>query len=219
MPKAERRAQLLSTAREILQSGGIGALTMSALAERSGASKPVVYEHFENSESVAIELLNEFYGNMVRLSVERLVNPETIFDYFDIIVDLMFDYYYQERTLVRMITNGFSANSEVNAYYLEQQEHSHAVYKELLLQQGIADKVAHVAAYALQEMIGQTIQEFAGADDQLERDTLKRLVDGMIHGLVSEQGSKPLLPIKLLDTISHAGEAHRHPRRPSRTQA
>ncbi len=215
MPKAERRAQLLSTAREIIQRGGIGALTMSALAEKSGASKPVVYEHFENSESVAIELLNEFYKNMVRLSVERLVNPETIFDYFDIIVDLMFDYYYQERTLVRMITNGFSANSEVNAYYLEQQEHSHAVYKELLLQQGITQKVAHVAAYALQEMIGQTVQEFAGADNQLERDTLKRLVNGMIHGLVSEQGSKPLLPVKLLDTISHAGEAHRHPRRSS----
>jgi AcrR family transcriptional regulator len=219
MPKAERRAQLLSTAREIIQSGGIGALTMSALAEKSGASKPVVYEHFENSESVAIELLNEFYGNMVRLSHERLGNPETIFDYFDIIVDLMFDYYYLERTLVRMITNGFSANSEVNAYYLEQQEHSLAVYKELLLQQGIADKTAHVAAYALQELIGQTVQEFAGADTELERDTLKRCVNGMIHGLVSEQGIKPLVPVKLLDIISHAGEAHRHPRRPSKTNA
>lgn len=216
MPKAERRAQLLRTAREILQNGGIGALTMSALAEKSGASKPVVYEHFENSESVAIELLNEFYKNIIQLSLERLVSPETIFDYFDIIVDLMFDYYYQERTLVRMITNGFSANSEVNAYYLEQQEYSHAVYKELLLQQGIPDAVAHVAAYVLQEMIGQTVQEFAGADNQLERDTLKRCVSGMIRGLVAEQGTTPLLPRQLLDAISNAGEAHRLPRRPSK---
>lgn len=219
MPKAERRAQLLATAREIIQSGGIGALTMSALAERSGASKPVVYEHFENSESVAIELLNEFYKNIIQLSHERLVNPETIFDYFDIIVDLMFDYYYQERTLVRMITNGFSANSEVNAYYLEQQELSHAVYKELLLQQGLPEQTAHVAAYALQEMIAQTVQEFAGADNQLERDTLKRCVGGLVHSLVSERGSKPLLPVKLLDTISLAGEAHRHPRRSSKAPA
>jgi AcrR family transcriptional regulator len=219
MPKAERRAQLLATAREIIQSGGIGALTMSALAERSGASKPVVYEHFENSESVAIELLNEFYKNIIQLSHERLVNPETIFDYFDIIVDLMFDYYYQERTLVRMITNGFSANSEVNAYYLEQQELSHAVYKELLLQQGLPEQTAHVAAYALHEMIGQTVQEFAGADNQLERDTLKRCVGGLVHSLVSERGSKPLLPVKLLDTISHASEAHRHPRRSSKASA
>ena len=219
MPKAERRAQLLSTAREIIQSGGIGALTMSALAEKSGASKPVVYEHFDNSESVAIELLDEFYKNIVQLSLERLVSPETIVDYFDIIVALMFDYYYQERTLVRMITNGFSANSEVNAYYLEQQEYSHAVYKELLLQQGIPNAVAHVAAYVLQEMIGQTVQEFAGADNQLERDTLKRCVSGMIHGLVSEQGTRPLLPRQLLDTISKAGEAHRHPRHPSKTHS
>ncbi len=219
MPKAERRAQLLTTAREIIQSGGIGALTMSALAEKSGASKPVVYEHFQNSESVAIELLNEFYKNIIQLSLERLGSPETIFDYFDIIVDLMFDYYYQERTLVRMITNGFSANSEVNAYYLEQQEHSHAVYKELLLQQRIPDPVAHVAAYVLQEMIGQTVQEFAGADNQLERDRLKRCVSGMIHGLVAEQGTTPLLPRQLLDVISNAGEAHRHPRRPSKTPA
>ncbi len=189
---------------------------MSALAERSGASKPVVYEHFDNSESVAIELLNEFYKNIIELSLKRLVNPETIFDYFDIIVDLMFDYYYQERTLVRMITNGFSANSEVNAYYLEQQEHSHAVYKELLLQQGILPRIAHVAAYALQEMIESTVQEFAGADTQVERDTLKRMVGGMVHGLVAEQGTTPLLPRQLLDTISTAGEAHRHPRRPAK---
>lgn len=210
MPRAERRAQLLSTAREIIRTGGIGALTMSALAEKSGASKPVVYEHFDNSESVAIELLNEFYRKIIELSLERIVNPETIFDYFDIIVDLMFDHYYQDQTLIRMITNGFSANSEVNAFYLEQQETSHAVYKELLLQQGLSDRVAHVAAYALQEMIGSTVQEFAGADNQLERQTLKRLVNGMIHGLVSERGTKPLLPRALLDTISNAGEAHRH---------
>jgi len=213
MPRAERRAQLLGTAREIIQNGGIGALTMSALADKSGASKPVVYEHFANSEAVAIELLNEFYRNIIELSLERLANPETIFDYFDIIVDLMFDYYYQERVLVRMITNGFSASSEVNAYYLEQQEHSHAVYMELLLQQGIPERVAQVAAYALQELIGSTVQEFAGTENQVERETVKRLVSGMVHGLVSERGSKPLLPRKLLDIILNAGELHRLPRR------
>jgi AcrR family transcriptional regulator len=219
MPRAERRAQLLSTAREIIRSGGIGALTMSALAEKSGASKPVVYEHFENSESVAIELLNEFYKNIINLSLERIVNPQTIYEYFDIIVDLMFDYYYQERTLVRMITNGFSASSEVNAFYLEQQEHSHAVYRELLLQQGIPQRIAHVAAYALQEMIGSTVQEFVGDDNQIERETLKRAVSGMIHSFVPASGARPLLPHELLETISKAGEAHRQPRRSPRSRA
>ncbi len=213
MPRAERRAQLLRTAHDIIQNEGIGALTMSALAEQSGASKPVVYEHFENSESVAIELLDEFYKNIIARSFERIVDPETVFDYFDMVVDVMFDFYFQERTFVRNITNGFSSSSEVNEFYLEQQEHSHAVYRELLLQQGISQRVAHVASYALMEMIGATVQEFPGIENPVERDTLKRLVRGLVGCLVKGRGTKPSLPTTLLHMISTAGEAHSRPAR------
>ena len=196
MPRLERRAQLLGIARAIIRDGGIGALTMSALSERSGASKPVVYEHFENSESVAIELLDEHFRNIIALSIDRIVEPPTIFDYFDRVIDLMFDYY-------------FSANSEVNAFYLEQQETSLAVYKDLLLQQGLAESAAEVAAYGLMEMMGATVQEFSGADDPVARETLKRMVGGVLHGLIADDGVRPQLPRGLLETISSAGEARR----------
>ena len=209
MPRLERRAQLLGIARAIIRDGGIGALTMSALSERSGASKPVVYEHFENSESVAIELLDEHFRNIIALSIERIVEPPTIFDYFDRVIDLMFDYYHREATPIRSITNGFSANSEVNAFYLEQQETSLAVYKDLLLQQGLAESAAEVAAYGLMEMMGATVQEFSGADDPVARETLKRMVGGVLHGLIADDRVRPQLPRGLLETISSAGEARR----------
>jgi hypothetical protein len=101
----------------------------------------------------------------------------------------------------------------VNDFYLEQQQYAHDVYKDLLLQQGISQRVAHVAAYALMEMIGSTVQEFMGIDNPLERETLKRLVGGVLRSLMPEQGVPPVLPHSLLNAISTAGQAHRRPGR------
>jgi AcrR family transcriptional regulator len=206
MPHAERRTQLLRVAHDIIVEGGIGALTMSGLAERSGASKPVVYEHFENSEAVAIALLDGFYRGIVAISVERIRDPQTIFEYFDIVCDCMFDYYRQEGPLVRSITNGFASASEVNAYYLEQQARSLGVYRTLLLQQGIAPKVAGFAAYTLSEMISHAVMEFAKTADPVHRDTLKRMVRGVVQSLAPGAGIKPSVPSELLEAISTAGE-------------
>ena len=60
MPKAERRVQLLKIAYDMIDQDGIGALTMAGLAERSGAAKPVVYEHFSNSQEVIFCLLDDY---------------------------------------------------------------------------------------------------------------------------------------------------------------
>ena len=52
MLRPQRREQLLAAATGIVRISGIEALTMAALAEQAGVSKPVVYEHFSNSEEV-----------------------------------------------------------------------------------------------------------------------------------------------------------------------
>lgn len=65
LPKAKRRAQLIAVATEIVKSQGVEALTMAGLAQQAGISKPVVYEHFENSEAVTLALLDAYFVKMV----------------------------------------------------------------------------------------------------------------------------------------------------------
>lgn len=56
LSKEQRRRQLLDTALEIIRSEGTDALTLGYLAERSGVSKPIAYEHFGTRAGVLIAL-------------------------------------------------------------------------------------------------------------------------------------------------------------------
>jgi AcrR family transcriptional regulator len=56
LPAAERRRQLLETARAIVQDEGADRLTLGRLALRAGVSKPVVYDHFSTRSGLLIEL-------------------------------------------------------------------------------------------------------------------------------------------------------------------
>ena len=136
MPRAERREQLLRIARKIIQRGGIGALTMSALAEESGASKPVVYEHFDNSESVAIALLDIYFATMIDMVDARTSAAETLDEYLSIAIDTQFEFHQKDKLVVRNITNGHSSGNRLNAAFLRLKENSVETLQELLQQQG-----------------------------------------------------------------------------------
>jgi AcrR family transcriptional regulator len=56
LPAAQRRAQLLDVAAEILREGGPGALTMERLAERANVSKGLGYAYFRDADEVALTL-------------------------------------------------------------------------------------------------------------------------------------------------------------------
>jgi AcrR family transcriptional regulator len=202
MPKAERRLQLLAVAREIIERDGIGALTMSAIAERSGASKPVVYEHFENSEAVALAILEDYAQGLIEYVTDRVQHAQTIDQYMNTVIDAMFDYNVQTKLIVRKITNGFSSTDLVNEYYLKRQRKSVDVVRNLLEQQGVARNISGVAAYALLEMMTNTVLEFSmKTNNSIARDTLKRMVSSTIHSLMSEPGSRPRTPSSVLRSL------------------
>ncbi|CCH34684.1 TetR/AcrR family transcriptional regulator [Actinosynnema sp. NPDC047251] len=57
LPPGQRRDQLLDGALALIAGGGFDALTMEAVARRSGVTKPVVYELFANRAEVIAALL------------------------------------------------------------------------------------------------------------------------------------------------------------------
>jgi len=209
MPRAERRKQLLGVARRIIQRGGIGALTMSALAEKSGASKPVVYEHFDNSESVAIALLEDYFETMVDLVDSRTGEAETLDEYLSIVIDTQFEFHRKDKLVVRSITNGHSSSDRLNAVYLKLMENSVETLQELVRQQGASPEASAVAGHVLYEMITNATYEFAGhTGDEGARETLKRMVLGAVHSLVTGKAAKPVTPTKIIAASRALRQSH-----------
>lgn len=60
LSKQDRRAQLLTVARELIRDAGTEELTLGRLAERAGVTKPLVYDHFGDRSGVLAELYREF---------------------------------------------------------------------------------------------------------------------------------------------------------------
>lgn len=201
MRRAARREQLLGIAGQIICDEGIGALTMSALAERSGAAKPIVYEHFANREAVAIALLDENFDRSVAYVTPRVREARTIYEYLDIAIDCLFELA-KDGLKVRHVTNGFSSTSAVNQVYLLQEQRSHEVFWGLLRQQIADETVTEVAAYILMQMIRQASLQYAERERPGDRETLKRMVIGAIRNLIPDARTRPTTPADVLEAAA-----------------
>jgi AcrR family transcriptional regulator len=199
MPRAQRREQLLGVARRIIQQDGIGALTMSSLAEQSGASKPVVYEHFENAEAVAVALLESYFETMIEMVTARTSEAETLDEYLSIAIDAQFEFHRNNRLVVRSITNGHASGDRLNSVYLQLMDSSVETLQELVRQQGASPETSAAAGYVLCEMIANAVYEFAmHKDAETARETLKSMVIGAVHAIVPDAKARPVTPAGII---------------------
>jgi AcrR family transcriptional regulator len=199
MPAAERRKQILSTARQMILCNGIGTLNMSAIADAIGVAKPIVYKHFRNSEDVIVALLHEYMDGTVRVVAKKITNIESLSQFFNIVIEELFTHIKDYGPLVRNVTSGFSSSSKIDACVRRLESRALRVYRYLLIQQGLANKQATFAAYALSSMISNSIYEYAEANDADHRATLKAMVLGSVNSLVKSEGVRPDLPDDILD--------------------
>ena len=72
LPRAERRAQLLEIASDIVRKQGTDALTLGLLAERAGVSKPITYSHFETRSGLMMALYKEAMDRQVEALARAL---------------------------------------------------------------------------------------------------------------------------------------------------
>lgn len=78
---------------------------------------------------------------------------------------------------------------------------SSGVYRYLLVQQGVSEMPASVAADVLSSMINNTIYQYAEVDHADHRATLKAMVHGAVRSLVKGAGVKPQLPDDILVAV------------------
>ena len=69
-----KRETILVAARAVLEDGGSDSVTMHALAQRTGLSRPAVYQYFPSREHVLGELMLNDIADLAN-NLERLVGP------------------------------------------------------------------------------------------------------------------------------------------------
>lgn len=207
MSKPQRRAQLLAVATQIVHDNGIAALTMATLAQQAQVSKPVVYEIFQNSEDVALALLEEYFKNIVDLVQEHTREAETLDEYISIVIDVEFAFHARGALSIRSITNGHTSShatgDRLNAAFLKIRDQAIGTFRELLLQQGAPIEQASVAGYILSEMLNNTVAEFAAKDSSGNAQAaLKAMMLAAIHAICPSLGQKPMMPGWIIDEFN-----------------
>ena len=95
MPRGQRRAQLLSAAREVFVANGYHAAAMDEIAVRAGVSKPVLYQHFPGKLELYLALIDaateELLGRIHLALASTADNKQrviaTVSAYFDFVDD------------------------------------------------------------------------------------------------------------------------------------
>ncbi len=207
MPRAERRKQLLAAARKIVANGGVTALTMTALSEATGVSKPVVYEHFDNWETVAIALLDDYFEAAVEAVDTAARGAPTLGEYLQLAVDAEFDFQSVHQLSPWGITNGYSASERLNQAYRNLQKITLETFEDLLVQQGVKQDVAKPAGFVLAGMLNNAVYEFANRpDNQVVRETVKTMMNGALAAILPLQTIRPATPEKTLETYRRLKE-------------
>lgn len=199
MPRRERYRHLLDAARQVVERGGAGSLTISALTQEAGVSRPVVYEHFENSDAIAVALIEDYFEAIVDLVDRRTRGAQTLDEYLTRAIDAEFEYHAGDNLLVRNLTNGHATGKRLNEAFLQLRQRSIETFSELLRQQGVADDVACVGGYALAELVPNVVYEFAGQPDHdVARKTLVAMVTGAVHAVMPRGSTRPKTPEEVL---------------------
>ncbi|WP_159998348.1 TetR/AcrR family transcriptional regulator [Roseomonas sp. 18066] len=76
LSRPERLAQLLDTARLLVQAEGTDALTLGRLAGQAGVTKPVVYDHFATREGLLAALYADYDRHQTAVMAAALAAAE-----------------------------------------------------------------------------------------------------------------------------------------------
>jgi AcrR family transcriptional regulator len=180
MSKEERRDQLLDAAARLLLEQGPAGMTMERLAEWSGVSKALPYQHFENAEQVQLALY-ERETSMVGTRIwEALLGAAPDDDLVILTVHTYFDWV-QERG--EILTAVAAPGSPVRAA-AERNNRSSVTFTSMLLERfhGLPrERARAIAGPMLGAMVGGSDAWGAGYGD---RDAIESAVVTMFRSLL-----------------------------------
>ncbi len=136
MAKAERRRHLLDAAAEIIGSQGSDALTLAHVAERSGVTKPVAYQHFGTRSGLLMALYRDL-GNSHAAAVadalkRQATGPTALADIARLLSTAFIDCVLENGAQYSAISAALAASAEMDGFRQEIRDETAATYQQAL---------------------------------------------------------------------------------------
>lgn len=89
LPAAERRAQILTVARDLFVTQGFEQASMRRIADAAGITPTAIYDHFADKEALLTAIAADFFDGLV---AAMTVPPDAATDPLDLLRQLMINY-------------------------------------------------------------------------------------------------------------------------------
>ena len=185
MTAADRREQLIGTARGLFAQRGFDGTSVEEVAARAGVSKPVVYEHFGGKEGLYAVVVDREVRSLLTMMQESLTSGEPRMLLEQAALALL-DYIEQSsdgfRILVRDSPIGSATGSFVSIIGDVASRVEHILAAEFTTR-GFDAKAAPMYAQMLVGMVGTTGQWWLDARKPGKQDVAAHLVNLAWNGL------------------------------------
>ena len=157
----ERRQALLDAAAVLIQEGTLDDVTMEAVAERAGVSRPLVYKHFANREEMLVEVLRREARSLHDEMAAVVAAAPTVEDMFRALVHTALEASVQRGRLFAALRGAGGLFREVGREQRERDRAtSRAFSRRAADELGIDDRRAATAIGLLLGLIDQVIAQF-----------------------------------------------------------
>lgn len=194
--RRDARADLLSTAWEIVREDGLGGLSLRDLARRAGITTPTVYAYFESKNAIFDAMFGEAAHDFVEMKTEPLegsdpqVNLVTEAQRF---VDFCTSDVARYQLLFQHLLPGFTPSPESYAPAVRALELTQA----RLVRNGVPDPAHHdIWTALLTGLVDQQIANDPGGD------RWSRLVDEVVAMFLAHCASAPRTPVPPTDQVA-----------------
>jgi AcrR family transcriptional regulator len=187
----ETRQEILRAALKRFAHGGYAATSVQQIVEDARVSKPTLYYYFPDKAGLFQALVNEAHDERYRLMREAAAREQTIREQLAEIVAVLFDYFRQNRELMRIsLATAFASPGELpeGLRYADRCERNfefvHSLMKKAQANGELNDRFdSHELAFGF---YGQTnaylMAHLLMPDRRLNRRTAERIVDLFFAG-------------------------------------
>ncbi len=178
MPRPARRLQLLGAARDVFVAQGYHAAAMDEIAERTGVSKPVLYQHFPGKLELYLALLDESANELVKIMSEALSSTSDNRQRVPATFKAFYDYVADAREAFRLVFESDLSNEPAVRARVE-----HAMYEcaDMVSQfiredAGVSNEEAHLLGMALVGMAQVSARYWLTTNQAIPKDAAEQLM-------------------------------------------
>jgi AcrR family transcriptional regulator len=132
LPKAQRRATLVTAASELFAQCGYDHASLDELAARVGVTKPIVYRHFASKKDLYLELLAAHRDELLHALAEGMTAPGPLAERVPAVADGWFAYVEARPFAWAMLFTDVTGDPDIRAFHATMRETARTAIAALL---------------------------------------------------------------------------------------